>query len=116
VEALRSCYYVLSNGKNLCLFPEGLRTLDGNIARFKKGFGILVKETDVNILPVAIDGAFESWPRTSKYPRRHPIKVKIGKAVTPEEAARKGMELDAEDDYEAICKGARGILMELKTP
>jgi long-chain acyl-CoA synthetase len=114
LEALKSCYYVLKNGRNLCLFPEGIRTLDGDIGKFKKGFGILAKETDAKLVPVVLKGAYEAWPRTDKFPHRHPIKVRFGEAITPEEAQRIGRSLDAQDDYEAVCLGARDVLIKLK--
>ena len=114
LEALKSCYYVLKNGRNLCLFPEGLRTLDGNVGRFKKGFGILAKETGAKLVPVVLEGAYEAWPRTDKFPHRHPIKVRFGKAITPEEAERIGLGLGAQDGYEAVCLGARDVLVKLK--
>jgi long-chain acyl-CoA synthetase len=115
LDALRSCYYVLKNGKSLCIFPEGLRTLDGNINEFKRGFGILVKEAEpVSVVPIILEGSFEAWPRTSKFPKRHPIKVRYGEALTPEELEKKGFSMGAKDSYEAICIAARDTLINLK--
>ncbi len=114
LEAMRSCYYVLKNGKALCLFPEGLRTLDGRVGVFKKGFGILAKETNAQLVPVVIEGAFRSWPRTSKFPKRHPIKVIYGEPLDVEKAEREGLALGAKDSYEAICLGARAALVRLQ--
>ena len=70
LEALRSCYFVLKHGKGLCFFPEGLRSTTGEIGEFKKGFGVLAKVTGAMLVPVAIIGAHEAWPSTSKYPKR----------------------------------------------
>ncbi|MBL7156741.1 MAG: AMP-binding protein [Candidatus Omnitrophica bacterium] len=114
LEALRSSYYVVKKGKSLCLFPEGLRTLDGEIKEFKKGFGILVKETQAKLVPVVLEGAYEAWPRTSKFPRRHPIKVKFGKPRDPGDMEREGYKMGAKDSYEAICLAARDVLVTLK--
>ncbi|MBD3427139.1 MAG: AMP-binding protein [Candidatus Omnitrophica bacterium] len=114
LESLKSAHYVLDHGKGLCLFPEGFRTIDGKVADFKKGFGILAVETQAKLVPVAIEGAFEAWPRTSKFPRLHPIKVTFGEAFTPEEAEKTGKDLGAEDTYEAVSLGARQKLIELK--
>ncbi|MFQ5953397.1 MAG: 1-acyl-sn-glycerol-3-phosphate acyltransferase, partial [Candidatus Omnitrophota bacterium] len=113
LEALRSCYYVMNNGKSLCLFPEGLRTLDGNIGEFKKGFGIITKETNTKLIPILIEGAYQAWPRTSKFPRRHPIKVRFGKALDPEKLEKEGLEMGAGDSYTAICIAARKALIEM---
>ncbi|MGB2706321.1 MAG: AMP-binding protein [Candidatus Omnitrophota bacterium] len=114
LEALRSCYYVLKNGKNLCLFPEGLRTLDGNINEFKKGFGVLAKESKAKVVPVILEGSYQAWPRTSKFPKRHPIKVKFGKVLEPQALEREGFKMGAKDSYEAICIAAREALLKLK--
>ncbi len=114
LEAMRSCYYVLKNKRNLCVFPEGLRTLDGKVGRFKKGFGILAKESKAKLVPVVLEGTYEAWPRTSAFPRRHPIKVKFGRPLDPEKLEEAGYKLGAEDDYEAICLAARDALIKLK--
>jgi long-chain acyl-CoA synthetase len=114
LEAMKSCFYVMKNGKNLGLFPEGIRTLDGNIGKFKKGFGILAKESGAVLVPIILEGAFEAWPRTAKFPKRHPIKVRFGKPVSEKDAEELGQRLGAEDDYEAICLGARETLIKLK--
>ncbi|PIQ89452.1 MAG: hypothetical protein COV72_02805 [Candidatus Omnitrophica bacterium CG11_big_fil_rev_8_21_14_0_20_42_13] len=81
IESLRSCAFVLQNSKNVCYFPEGLRSIDGKVKEFKKGVGILVKELNVPAIPVYIDGAFRSWPRTRKLPRPAKITVKFGKIM-----------------------------------
>lgn len=113
-EALRSCYYVLQKGRNLCIFPEGMRT-NGEIKEFKKGFAILAKESGAKLVPVLLEGAYEAWPRTSKFPKRHPIKVIFGKAMDVEEAERIGRESGATDSYEAVCAGARKALLKLRS-
>jgi long-chain acyl-CoA synthetase len=113
-EALRSCYYVLSNEKNLCIFPEGMRTLDGNIGKFKKGFGIIAKESNAKLVPVILEGAYEAWPRTSKFPKRHPITVRFGKALDVKDLEMRGLESGINDSYAAICHGAREALVKLK--
>jgi long-chain acyl-CoA synthetase len=113
-EALRSCYYVLKNKKNLFIFPEGMRTLDGNIGEFKKGFGILAKESNARLIPVLMEGAYEAWPRTSRFPNIHPIKVKFGKSFDIRELENRGIKTGITDSYSAICYGAREALIELK--
>lgn len=114
LEALRSCYFVLKHGKGLCFFPEGLRSPTGEIGEFKKGFGILAKETGAMLVPVAIEGAYEAWASTAKYPKRYPIKVKFGKPLLPEDMEKEGLAMGTNDPYEAICLAARKALIELK--
>jgi long-chain acyl-CoA synthetase len=64
LRAMQAGAYGLRHGKILVLFPEGERSLDGTVRRFKKGAAILALHTRSAIVPVAIDGAFERWPRT----------------------------------------------------
>ena len=115
LEALRSAYLVLKRGNGLCFFPEGLRSTTGKIGKFKKGFSILAKETGAKLVPVAIEGAYEAWPSTAKYPRCHPIRVRFGKPLLTEELEKQGMAMGATNSYEAICIAARQALIELKT-
>lgn len=71
--------HLLINNKNVGLFPEGTRTFDGKLREFKRGAALLAMKTGRPILPCAILGAFQAYPRTAKFPKFHPITVKIGK-------------------------------------
>lgn len=116
LEALRSSFYVLKNGKNLCLFPEGFRSLDGKLKEFKKGFGILSCEANAKLIPVLIDGAWKAWPRISTFPRLYPIKIKFGTPQNIDALLKKGLNQGAKDQYEAICIAAGEVLSNLVHP
>jgi len=64
VPAMKAGAFGLAHGKILLLFPEGERSIDGEVKRFKKGAPILAHHRGVPIVPVAIRGAFELWPRS----------------------------------------------------
>jgi len=114
LEALRSAYLVLERDKGLCFFPEGLRSPTGEVGKFKKGLGILAKETGAKLVPVAIKGAYEALPSTAQRLKRHPISVRFGKPILPEELEKEGLAMGAGNSYEAICVAARKALIELK--
>ncbi|MDH4067023.1 MAG: AMP-binding protein, partial [Acidobacteriota bacterium] len=63
VPAMKAGAFGLAHGKVLMLFPEGERSIDGTVKRFKKGASILSRHLGVPVVPVAIKGAFEVWPR-----------------------------------------------------
>ena len=63
VPAMKAGAFGLAHGKVLMLFPEGERSIDGTVRRFKKGAPILARHHGVPIVPVAIRGAHELWPR-----------------------------------------------------
>jgi long-chain acyl-CoA synthetase len=60
---------VLKKGKNLVIFPEGTRTMNGKIGDFKQTFAILSQELNIPVIPVAIRGSYNIMPSGSKFPR-----------------------------------------------
>ena len=67
LTAMRMVIKKLREGNAVCLFPEGTRTKDGKISSFKPGFSLLCKRSQTAVIPIAIEGAFEAWPRTRKF-------------------------------------------------
>ena len=90
ISAMRNVIDVLKQGRGVCLFPEGTRSLDGKITPFKPGFGLLCRRGKAAVVPVVIDGAFESWPRHKKLFSPGSIVVCYGKPISAEQAKRMG--------------------------
>lgn len=72
-------------GDAILIFPEGTRSPDGEIHPFRKGFRMLATRSQAVIVPVAIDGAYQSWPRSRKLPRPGRVRVHFGRGIVPEE-------------------------------
>ena len=72
VDSIKRMASVLKKGRNVLIFPEGTRSRDGGLSDFKQTFSLLACEINVPIVPVAINGAFEAFPRNRKFP--HPFK------------------------------------------
>lgn len=51
-----NCLAVLSNGSSVMIFPEGSRSADGTLKRFKDGAFYIAKQAKVDILPITLDG------------------------------------------------------------
>jgi 1-acyl-sn-glycerol-3-phosphate acyltransferase len=83
-EALRR----LKRGELVLVFPEGTRTSDGQIRAFMPGFVALARRGRAAILPVAIDGAHQAWPRWRALPGLGTLQVHYGNLLTFEEVAR----------------------------
>jgi len=77
----------LKRGEMVLIFPEGTRCTDGEIAPLKPGFLVLARRSRAALLPVAVDGAFDAWPRTALLPRPGVVRVCIGEPISPEQAA-----------------------------
>jgi len=82
-NALQLSAYVLRRGKILLVFPEGSRSRDGSIKEFKKGVGIIARELNVPIVPVAMRGTYEMLPSGRFFPRPARISVSFGKPLHP---------------------------------
>jgi 1-acyl-sn-glycerol-3-phosphate acyltransferase len=83
----------LKRGEAVLIFPEGTRSLDGQIAPLKPGFFSIAKRSKCPVVPVAIAGAYEVWPRHRWLPGIGRIAVYVGEPISPE-AIR---EMDEED-------------------
>jgi 1-acyl-sn-glycerol-3-phosphate acyltransferase len=75
----------LKAGELVLIFPEGTRTHDGGVAQLKPGFISLARRSRVPLIPVGIDGAFQAWPRTSRFPRLSRLAVVIGEPITADQ-------------------------------
>jgi 1-acyl-sn-glycerol-3-phosphate acyltransferase len=90
----------LKRGEMVLIFPEGTRTRDGQIAAFRPGFTALAVRSGAAILPVAIEGAFQAWPRWHRFPGLGTIRVHFGVPIQPAEyAGRDERELLAEVEH-----------------
>jgi len=83
IPAMRAGAYGLRQGMSLILYPEGERSIDGTPKTFKKGAAILSIHLQVPIVPIAIDGVFDAWPRGKPFQRFAPLKMKFGKPILP---------------------------------
>ena len=88
-ESLELCADVLNvSDQVLIMFPEGTRSLTGEIQSFKSGIGFLVAGTDRLVVPAYIDGAYQAWPKGSKVPKPKRVRVFIGKPISFERIER----------------------------
>ena len=83
VPAMRAGAYGLRHGRSLILYPEGERSIDGTPRIFKKGVAILSVHLQVPIVPIAIEGFHDAWPRGRWFQKFVPLKMKIGNPVYP---------------------------------
>jgi len=84
-SAIRLAVDLLRSGRLLVLYPEGTRTPDGAVLPIKGGFRLLVRRAGVPVIPVALQGAFEAWPRSRRLPRPGRIRVLFGRPIPPSE-------------------------------
>lgn len=69
VRVFREVEAVLKDGGKLILFPEGTRSMTGELGTIKGGISIIVVNTGCAIIPTYIVGAYEIWGRSRKLPK-----------------------------------------------
>lgn len=87
-QGLKETLKRIRKGGIVVLFPEGTRSRDGEIAELKSGIAVLAARARVPVIPSALAGTFEAWPRTRPFPRPHAVRIHYGTPIMPEELSR----------------------------
>jgi 1-acyl-sn-glycerol-3-phosphate acyltransferase len=80
-ESIKDAVEILKSGDCIGIFPEGKISTDGRLDEGKAGVALIARLADVDIIPCAIEGAYEAWPVPKKFPRRFPVEVRFGKPI-----------------------------------
>lgn len=67
--AIKESLRRLEMGRAVMVFAEGSRTTDGQTQPFKRGIAVLLKRARCPVVPVAIEGSFDAWPRGRALPK-----------------------------------------------
>ncbi len=105
-EALRRALKLLRGGWPLLVFPEGTRTPDGKLQPFRGGLALLASKGRVPVIPVAVRGSYECWPRSRRFPRPGKITVAFGPLILYDEKS------DTYDSFTERVAGAVAALVQ----
>jgi long-chain acyl-CoA synthetase len=108
IPAMRAGALGLRQGRPLILYPEGERSIDGTPKNFKKGAAILSIHMQVPIVPVAIEGFQEAWPRNKPFQRFAPLKIVFGDPIPPPPES-----MASEAEYEKLTAELRARVVEM---
>ncbi len=89
-SALKALIRILRDDHCVLVFPEGSRTLDGNLQPPQPGLGFVIAKTRAPVVPMRIFGAHEALPRGSQRLRLHPITIVVGEPLRFTEADLQG--------------------------
>jgi 1-acyl-sn-glycerol-3-phosphate acyltransferase len=89
-KMLDACRRHLRAGSSVMLFPEGTRSVDGEIKPFKRGAFALAQELGLEIVPIVVDGTHDALPKHGLVFRQNGtlrMRVKVLPPVSPHAAS-----------------------------
>jgi len=104
-RAAREAVRLLQAGEAVMIFPEGGRSPDGTVGRFKSGAFRLAVSLGAPVLPVTIVGGFEAWPPGRTLPRRGHVTITYHALLWPDAA------LAARDAARDLAERARAVVV-----
>src|SRR5213082_1841953 len=110
-SALKALIRILREGEATLVFPEGARTLDGNLQPAQPGVGLVIAKTLAPVVPMRIFGAHQALPRGGGGLHFVPITIVVGEAIffTPVE-----LESPAKNRYEQISQRVMDAIAALR--
>jgi 1-acyl-sn-glycerol-3-phosphate acyltransferase len=115
IESLDQAWREIHEEKlTMVLFPEGTRSPDGRLQRFKKGAFVLAVQGQVPLVPVAVVGSRDVMPKGSLRVRSGSITLRIGTPIPTEGSTIRDRNrlLDASWNAIVALKGGDEVLGE----
>ena len=109
-RATREAVRLLQGGGAVMIFPEGARSTDGSLGRFKPGAFRLACSLAVPVLPVTIAGGHEAWPPARTLPRPGRLSITYHPVVAPVPGA------DVKAAARVLAPRVRGIVASALPP
>src|ERR1700726_518897 len=81
LAAVKQAVEYIKTGSSFLVYPEGTRSPDGRLLRFKKGTFVMAIEAGVPIVPVACSGAHRIMKKNSLIVRPGKVTVRFGKPI-----------------------------------
>lgn len=78
---LKNILGALAQGRAVVLFPEGTRTVDGQLQAARSGIGLLVVKSGAPVVPVRVWGSFEAYGKHVKFPKPKRLTIKYGQPM-----------------------------------
>ncbi|MDR0711765.1 MAG: 1-acyl-sn-glycerol-3-phosphate acyltransferase [Prevotellaceae bacterium] len=113
-QMMQNCSAVLKQRTSIMIFPEGTRSKNGQVRRFKEGAFMLAKSNNVPILPVAIEGT-RSFAKDGWFNLRQLFQLTIMPPISAEEVAQSDVKALQEKVHGLIC-AEHSRLLSISTP
>jgi long-chain acyl-CoA synthetase len=113
-KSLRHARSFLERGYTALLFPEGTRSVTGEMAEFKPIIGYLALSTRTGILPVYLHGTYEALPKGSNVLKSRDIEARVGRFLSVEELEELTKGMPKSEAYRLIAALVRHEVENLR--
>jgi long-chain acyl-CoA synthetase len=113
-QSLRHARSFLDRGYNALIFPEGTRSLSGQMADFKPVVGYLALAARVGILPVYLQGTYQAFPKGSTLLKSRDVNARIGRFIDIDELESMTRGLPRAEAYRLIAARVRHEVVNLR--
>jgi len=103
-KTIKDAEHALRNGASIAIFPEGSRTHDGKVGRFKKAAYQMAVDQSLSVIPITLNGPFKVLPSGSFNMRRHRMEMIIHEPISTNgiDTSIKGLQEKSDEAREVI--------------
>jgi len=117
VGAIKTALQFLKDGRAVIIFIEGTRGTGEHLLPPTPGVTLLARQSGAPVVPTAIVGSEQAWPKGSKLPRRAQVKVAFGTPVRYQELFGARTDREARDAFsELIMERIKALTHQLGRP
>ena len=113
-QSLRHARAYLDRGYNALIFPEGTRSMSGQMADFKPVIGYLALAARVGILPIHLQGTYDAFPKGSALLKSRDVSALIGRFIDIDELEAMTKGLPRAEAYRLIAARVRHDVVNLR--
>ncbi len=115
IQCLAACKrFVDKGGRNIIFYPEGTRSLTGEIQTVKHGPALFATELQLPIVPAYIKGTYEAWPKGKIFMKPKKIYAIIGDPIYPAQYTNQNGGLSKKQIYSHVSKELEKRIHELR--
>ena len=111
-KAVKRAFEILAAGQALIVYPEGTRVESGLLKEPEPGVGFLAQKTEAPVLPVALVGTRDCFPKGARWPRRVPVRLVFGRPFRLPRKDAEGRRVAAQDAADAVMLSIAELLPE----
>ena len=81
-KALQFAGKLVDSGYSILIYPEGARTPDGTLQKFRPGVGVMAVRLGIPVVPIHVQGLYAVLPVDASWPRPGPVRLRFGSPIS----------------------------------